>query len=483
MPKNINNIKLPYPVEGVIRTAQLSDTVAPEQSVQLGVNVVFDQIGAITTRKGIATFATALGGKIISLGRFYKNSSNVRRLLAQVGTTISSWNGTTWSAVRTLSSATNKARYSQFLDLVYTVNGNATIGGGTPQTFDGSAYGTTNVSLLPAGDYVQAGFEGRVWIGDAATDRLYYSLIVTAGGVITTSSPCDYIERLSPQDGESMTALYRVPRALLVFKQNHIYRVYGASSIDPYPAYNVGTFSQESICEAKSGIYFHHSSGFYQFKYDGQPVEISRRIKDFVDAIPRSYYESVTGAYDGRDAVTWSIGTVTVEGVTYQNCQCRYSISTQVWTIYDLASGITPTAMLNYDSGNLIVELLGTNEGGVLQQEVGNTDMGSKIYFDVITRWMSFTDMWGHVKSIAGIIVNSTNGAGTKIFFQTDKNNPNEWVQVDTLTQDYSSQFPNFDSSDFNRIRFRYSGFSSGTPIVIDGTEIINLTDKGYNFN
>ena len=81
----------------------------------------------------------------------------------------------------------------------------------------------------------------------------------------------NFIEKFSPQDGESITGLIRVPRALLLFKQNHIYRIYSATNIDPYPAYNVGTYSQESIVQTKDGVYFHHPSGFYHFSYDSQP--------------------------------------------------------------------------------------------------------------------------------------------------------------------------------------------------------------------
>lgn len=483
MAKTTEDIKIPYPVEGVIRTAQLSDAIAPEQSVQLGVNTVFDQIGAIMTRKGLTRFATTLGGKILSMGQLAKNASNVRRLLAQVGNTISSWDGTLWTAVRTLSSATLKARYSQFLDLVYTVNGNATAGGTTPQTFDGTTYGTTNVSFLPAGDFIQAGYEGRVWVLDAALDRLYYSLIVTAGGVITTSNPCDYIEKLSPQDGESFTGVHRVPRALLIFKQNHIYRVYGANSIDPYPAYNVGTFSNESIVEAKDGLYFHHSSGFYRFQYDGQPQEISRRIKDFVNAIPRSYYENVTGAYDGLDSITWSIGQITVEGAVYRNCQVRYTISTQIWTIYDLSEGNSPSAMLNYDSGNVIAQLVGTEQGKILQQELGVTDDGDPIYYELITRWMSFLEMWGHLKQASGLTVNTINGAGMTIQYQIDSDVPDKWYDCGKVDSTFTTLFPNWQSEEFNRIRFRLKGITKGEQIVINGMEIMSLQDKGYSKN
>ena len=182
------------------------------------------------------------------------------------------------------------------------------------------------------------------------------------------------------------------------FKQNHIYRVYNTTNVDPYPAYNVGTFSQESIVQAKDGVYFHHSSGFYKFTYDGQPTEISRRVIDFVKAIPRASYENIVGVYDGYDAVKWSIGAVTVEGVTYDNCQMRYSISTQVWTIYDFDSTAI-TALIRYDNGTTIEQIAGTSTGLIGKLDSGYTDFGTSIYYEMIDRWRSFTDMYSVTKT------------------------------------------------------------------------------------
>ena len=44
MSTTIKDVKIPYPTEGVIRSAQLNDTVCPENSVQLAINMNFDRI-------------------------------------------------------------------------------------------------------------------------------------------------------------------------------------------------------------------------------------------------------------------------------------------------------------------------------------------------------------------------------------------------------------------------------------------------------
>jgi len=480
---NIENIKIPYPTEGVIRSAQLSDTVCPENSVQLAINFHFDRIGSMTQRLGVATYATTLGGSVTAFGTL-NIQGGAKRLFAQVGTAIHSWNGSTWTSVRS-GLNTDKARFSQFLNRTWMVNGNDN---DDVETSNGGAFDTTDVpATFPKGDFIQAGFDGRVWVADSSNDILYYTDIVqsldgTSYEPLTFSLTENFIAKFSPQNGESITGLFRVPKALLLFKENHIYRVYGISNVDPYPAYNVGTFSQESIVQAKDGIYFHHSSGFYKFTYDAQPTEISRRISDVVKAIPRSAYPNIIGVYDGADAVKWSLGPLTFEGVTYKNMQVRYTLSTNVWAIYDFAD-LSITALIRYDDGTTIEQIAGTSTGLVGKLDSGYKDFTKSIYYEMIDRWRSFTDMYSHSKKMGGVAVMNENGGGALLQYQTDKEQVNKWHDIGPLRSNYACLFPNNTSKDFNMIRFRIKGDATGTPIVINGIEILSLSDEGYDEN
>jgi len=472
----IKDIKIPVPTEGVIRSSQLNDSICPENSVQLAINMNFDRIGSVVTRPGAETFATTLGGKVNAFGTLNILNST-KRLFAQVGGAIYSWNGTSWTSVRTIVSG-GKARFSQFLNRIWMVDGS---GGDVPMTSDGTAFDTTDVpATFPRGDYIQAGFDGRVWVADAAKDILYYTDIVqsiTGTSYVTPltfSLDENFITKFSVQDGESITGLFRVPRALLLFKQNHIYRIYNTENVDPYPAYNVGTFSQESIVQGKDGVYFHHSSGFYKFSYDSQPTEISRRVNDFVKAIPRTMYENIVGIYDGTDSIKWSVGLITVEGVTYKNCQMRYSLSTQVWTIYDFED-TSITALIRYDNGTTIEQIVGTSTGLVGKLDSGTTDFGKPIYYEIVDRWRSFTSLENNKKSIGGLVVLTKNGAGSMIQYQTEEDSMNKWNNSGSLDSKYASEIPNEVTRDFNLIRFRISGNSTGTPIILNGIEILSL--------
>ena len=468
----------------MIRSSQLNDTVAPENSAQLSININFDRVGAWQTRPGVATLYTSRSGNITSFG-VLNIQGGVKRLFSQVGTDISVWNGSTWSSVRT-TTVTTKARFSQWLNYLYMVNGTDAL-----QASNGGAFSVvanivpTSATTMPIGDYVQAGFDGRIWIASKASDALYFSDIVAftpPSTYVVTYTATNFISTLSSQNGESITGLFQVPRALLVFKQNHIYRVYSSTNVDPYPAYNVGTYSQESIVQAKDGLYFHHSSGFSKFNYDGQPTEISKRAIDFVRAIPRTSYDNVVGIYDGYDAIKWSVGAVTVEGVTYNNLQMRYTISTQVWTCYDFGDK-SITTLVNFDDGTNIYQVCGTSTGLIGQLDSGTTDFGDEIVFDYIDRWRSYTEMYSNVKALSGLMVSSLNGAGTQFQYQNQKFAVNEWNDLGTLDENYDSLFPNADTTDFNISRFRLTGTTSGTPIIFTGIEILSIQNKGYDSN
>ena len=446
-------------------------------------NMNFDRVGAIQTRPGVETYATTLGGSVTSFGTL-NIQGGVKRLFAQFGTTIQAWDGASWVTRRTTTVAT-KARYSQWLNHIYMVNGTDAL-----QCSDGvsnfaATAGFVPATVMPVGHFVNVGFDGRIWIANKTADAIYYSdqvqFVVGTQTYSITYTNTNF-QNLSPQDGESITGLFRVPKALLVFKQNHIFRIYSATNIDPYPAYNVGTYSQESIIQTKDGLYFHHSSGFYKFNYDSQPTEISRRVLDFVKAIPRANYENIVGVYDGFDAVKWSVGSVTVEGVTYANCQMRYSISTQVWTIYDFA-GTTITSLVSYDDGTAINQVAGTTTGLVGVLDSGTTDFGSSIFYEIIDRWRSFTDMYSQSKNISGMMVMTENGAGMGLQYQTEKTPMNVWTDIDEVRDKYDSLFPNASTDDFNNIRLRLHGNTTGTPIIFHGIELLSIQVKGLDQN
>lgn len=401
--------------------------------------------------------------------------------------------GGAWTDRRTGLAEVSKPRFAQYLNYLWMVNGNEQIGGDPVATSKGGAFGTDLVPEgFPPGDFISAGFEGRVWVANKTLGIIYYTDIVQfippINYVLTYAADVNFITQLAPQTGQSITALFEVPRALLVFTEDTIRRIYGATSVDAYAAYNVGTYSQESIIQTKTGIFFHHSSGFYQFDYGSQPVEISRRIIDFVKAIDRDFYGEITGVWDGFDVVEWYVGQVVVEGVVFSNCVCRYTISTQVWTIYDYPNNAI-TAMILFDDGEEINHIAGiTNTVGAAAYktgalDAGYTDFGQPFYYEFIDRWRSYTEMYYQQKSASGFNVYSENAGGANLMYQVQKTGPNAWEPLGTVTSANNSLLPNSNTNDFDVMRLRLVGNTKGVPVVVHGIEITSLTIKGQDQN
>jgi len=456
--------KLPIPISnlGIVRESAVDESATSPESVELAINLSFDRIGAVQLRNGLTLLGSQIGSSaVLGMANYRNNAGTTYRLLAKVGTQVYSFNGTTWSSVRDSLSLTSKMRTTNFLDLTYMVNGHS---GSAVSTYNGSSFGSTNIGSLPQGDFIE-NYRSRIWVADSATDKVYYTNVVSTSQTITGGS--DFIQ-VSPQDGESITGLKRHPRALLVFKQNHIYKIYSTTSADPDPSIFRGTYSNESIVEAKDGLYYHHPTGFYRFVFDGEQQEISRPIIDIVEAISRSNYENVNGWSDS-DHIYWSIGDITLKGVAYANVVCRYTISTQVWTLYSYASQIRSSAL--YDNGTLLRMIVGDENGYGFVFDSGNTDNGTPIFYDIQTHPLYLTQVKMLEKEITEISAVHENAQGAMISHQTDNG---KWQNVGTITKDIVQAFNT--NAKFKKIRLRFSGNSIGTSsLIFRGFELLKL--------
>lgn len=467
---------LPVMKNAVVREAAVDEAMVPQDSVELALNVQFDRIGAVTLRPGTTLLGAQItaGTPVLGMSFYRNNAGSSYAALAKVGTTVKAYAGTSWSSVRTGLTAGSKARFTNFVDCSIMVNGSANeavaswAGTGTFST-------STNVTNAPKGDYIE-NYRSRVWIADGATDKLYYSDVVSTTNTLTWPVSPQFLQ-ISPQDGEKIRGIKRHPRALLVFKENHIYRIFSINSTDPDPSINRGTYSQESIIEAKDGIYYHHPTGFYKFVFDGEQEEISRPIIDIIQAIPRSSYENIAGWADD-DHVYWSVGDVTVGGLTLSNLICRRTISTQLWTLYSGPTEIRSSAL--YDSGTSLVQLLGDTDGNVLQFDTGTTDNGSPIFYDIQTHFTYLTQNKHLKKSLTKLAALSENATGAHISFQIDTDKPNVWRSAGEI-QKVIYDTLSVSTQNFTRIRFRISGSSSGTAFIFRGLEILDLVTSSQD--
>ncbi|MBT9168392.1 MAG: hypothetical protein DDT19_01737 [Syntrophomonadaceae bacterium] len=466
----VQNTSTPGFKNAVVREDAVDQSLSPQDSVEFALNVHFDSIGAITRREGLTRLGAQQASVILGMGVYRNNAGSTYAALAKSGTAVFANTGSGWTSVRTGLTVTSRARFTNLVDHTFMVNGNANQ---VCSTWGGAgSFGSTNVASLPVGDFIE-NYRNRIWVANNSNDRISYSDVVTTSGTITGGTA--FIQ-ISPADGQRIRGLFRHPRALLVFKENNIYRVYNPNSSDPDPSIFRGTYSQESIIQAKDGIYYHHPTGFYKFVWEGEQEEISLPISDIVKAIPRSSYENIAGWADDNH-VLWSIGNITLDGISFTNLVVRRTISTKVWTVYSYPTQIRSTTL--YDSGSTLVPLLGDSSGNVLQFDTGNDDFGTTIHYDVITHWITFTSLQSLQKNLSQVVALHENAEGTQLAFQVDMDNArkttNAWRPMGQISQALTQVLP-VDAQNFYRIRFRIFGNSSGTPFKFRSLDFLSLS-------
>lgn len=475
---------------GLITEGAVSENLMPETCLTELVNMDPDTIGSARSRLG----TTALGGALPSvvLGLYYfvdtVGSPTGTQTIAVSGTAAYYLSGASWTPIRSALTGGSKARFSTFLNYVFMVNG-----ADATAVWDGNTAGAFstggNASGAPIGTQVE-NFRSRMWIAGNPTypDRLFYSSIpssVVTPVVSWNTDPAtgQWID-ISPSDGENITCLHRTRNNMLVFKQNHIYRVYSISQTDPDPYYAVGTSSAESVVETKIGVFFHHSSGFYQYNVYGIVQEISRPIIDIVKAISLSNYQSVAGWLDpDGDHINWSIGTVTYKGTTYQNMVVRYSISTQVWT-----QRVYPTqfvASSDYNDGSTKMKIAGDSAGNVYEYNVGTTDRGTPIQYSIVHPWDNIDGLLSTRKTLQTVLFSHYGGAGTNVSYQVENDPAGDWSKCGDRPSQLKDSNTGFNSMNIRarKIRFRLSGASSGQPFVYNGYEVIGVYNEFLQFS
>lgn len=455
---------------GLVTAGAVADSQFPLNAVSESINFNFDRIGTAQLRKGTTLLGNQLSGNILGLYEFRDSGSGTNnQIIAVNGSTVYYLSGGTWVSKRTVTSD-KKARFSTFLDYVFMVNGTD-----ATAVWDGSSssFATTgNATDAPIGKYIE-NFRSRMWIAGNSTypDRLYYSDLpssVTTPVIVwdTDVATGNWID-ISPSDGENITGLKRSKTFLLVFKNNHIYRVASIQETEPDPIINVGTYSQESIVEAKDGTYFHHPTGIYRYS-GGMAEYISQPIVDFISNVSATEYENICGWTDG-DHVFHALGNVTVGDVTYTNVVTRYTISSKVWTVYSYPTRFFVSSP--YNDGSTLFRLVGDDGGNILKMDTGITDNGTPIFYSLILSPRTLDGLFSTRKNISKMAVIHEGGQGSVLTVRIGGMGENEWKKLHSITEKVPTPFTVDIKA--NKVYFRIQGVSVGEPFTIGGLEVL----------
>lgn len=483
---------------GLIMEGAVSEHRRPMTSVTESLNFDFDTIGSAKVRKGTTQLGNTLSGNILGIHYHVDsvNSGGTNTQLIIVNGTVAYYlaSGTTWTSKRTGLTAGSKARFSTFLNFVFMVNGTEATAIWTGNTGD-SFVTNGNAASAPVGKFIE-NFRSRMWIAGDATypSRLHYSSvpssvttpIITWDTSVTTGQWID----ISPSDGEAITGLMRSRNAMLVFKPNHLYRVYSIAQTDPDPYFSVGTSSQESVVETKAGVFFHHSSGFYQYNLYGIVQEISRPIIDIIKAIPTSSYPSVCGWLEADgDRLNWSVGNVTVNGITLTNLVVRYTISTQTWTYRTYPSQFLVALRRQplYTDGTTQFVVVGDTAGKTFEYNTGTTDAGTAISYALTHSWDDLDGLHLTRKNVQTGLFLHEQGAGTKVNYQIEDENgvidpESDWSKEVGELKDSDTGFNTMDIK-ARKVRFRLSGTSIGQQFIYDGYQLAGVVNELMQFD
>lgn len=453
--------------DGLITSGAVSNSQIPLSVVSESLNLDFDTIGSTKTRLGTTLLGNQLSGDILGLYEFRDSGSGVNNQILMVnGTTVYYLVGSTWTSKRTVTTG-KKAEFTTFLDLVFMVNGTD-----ATQTWDGNpanSFGTTQAVSAPIGNYIE-NFRSRVWIVNN-TDRVYYSSLPDSALNITWNTTDWYID-ISPQDGDNTTKAKRYKNALLIFKREHLYRIYSTTETEPDPKISVGTYSGRSVVEAVDGIYFHHPSGIYRYNESGVSC-ISEPVIDFIKNITVANYSKIVGWEDGNH-VYFQVGDVSIGDIDYINVVLRYTISSKVWTFRSY-----PTQFLvnsKYNNGTTIFNICGDDDGNVLKIDTGKTDNGSPIFFSLTSRPYTLDGLFSTRKHISKMAVVHNNAIGSSVKYRVDSKNVNDLKSLTRIDSNVAKPF----SCDVkgNVIYFNISGSSVGEPVEIMGYEVLESTSE-----
>lgn len=479
----------PIGIYGVVRPAEVDDSLIPDGAVTEVQNFNFDRKGAVTLRPGITTIGSTVTASDVypCVGLYNAQQGTLIAAFTGGGSSrIYSFSSGAWGTSLSGGTSSVKIRFVDFGS--YTITPNFSYNTLSSMLFwgagaDGSNYWkNTGSPINPQNMWgynpqLLETYKSRIYAaGDTSItgnpSRLFFSSVISSTGNITWSPTTDYVD-INPGDGEGFTGLKRFSLELLCFKPNYIYR-FRTSGVDPDPLIKIGTRSQESIVEGKRGLYFHHDTGFYRYS-GGYPEEISRAISDFVTAIPFGQFDDIAGWRDS-DHIYWSVGNLTIAetlgNVTWKNVVLRYTESADLWTIYSYPNSIQRgSPFITGTSGSIAV---GTDNGLVGEFNKGLLDFGEAIKYRFVTKWYEWEGIENR-KTIFKLVTICEKARDANLMYQIDDS-----VQWETMGQ--LTKFLNYwdqKQIKFHRIRFKITGVSSGEAMVFQGIIITDGTNDG----
>lgn len=312
-----------------------------KSQLDLAININGDEIGSLTGRLGYAQVGTTLsaGNTVRGLRSYQRQADGTQYLFAVCNGTLSYYNGSSVSNITSGLTSAALVEFRVFVDELFMVGADSSNNYLTPANIDGTTYSTTNnLGSAPSGARFVEVFRNKLYFADVVVggtrypSRFNFSSIPTTGAI--TWSSTDF-EEVYTDNGEAIKGMHtnKFLNQLLFFKETtmHAWDTFRLRDVG-----NVGTTAHRSIVTVDGVTYFFNRNGIYA--YDGSmPKLISRPISKWIKGITASNLGSVFAAKESEFVYKLYVGAITVDGVSYSNCEIRHSVLDNTFTIYSYA--------------------------------------------------------------------------------------------------------------------------------------------------
>lgn len=443
----------------------LADSLMPSSQMRLVVNMDTDAIGFLTGRNGYERLGSAaVVASQAGKGLLQHDGANPQ-IVAFINGESYYLSGTTWTNKALGFNTSPKIRSVSFLDRIFAVNGS-----NTPLSWDGSgsAWGNTNLSSAPISGLIVS-YKQQLFMGNTTTDRIDFSSLPNSAGT-TITWPTDNNFILNPNDGTNLTAMNRFGKEMLMSKVglagSFMYRFNGRSA-DADPVIYFGAASQEATFVSGSIFWFYDPIKSSIIAYQGGfPQVVSKPVRSFLKAIPTSSRTNVCLRGD-EDHVEAHIGDVTVDGVAFVNVSVRYVISSQTWVVRSYAHEFRIFA--DYDDGTNFYNLGFTTDGNVVKMDTGNDDLGTNITYDLQTAWIVIGGNPAIRQKLGAFSAFVENSRSMSVFYRTDLDPT--WRPIGQVAR-FVNSWAGINAR-FHKVKFRFTGTSSGEPAIFDGFSML----------
>jgi len=441
--------------------------LAPPNSVDLGINLVYDDIyGEARARKGVTILGTATGGsdEVTGLYQFNNTAGTITKLQKVVAGKIYHYTASTWTDSSQADTTGLATRFITFLDIVARLNGTDAVVCSANGTSWG-AQAALDSANFPVGGYGTV-YKDQVIVAGVSGDEdtLYISSVPSAGAISWTVN--NRTITINPEDGQNITAFGEIGGLLLVWKDRSMY-TWNNRATEADELVNVGCSSQESVALCGNALAFFNNKGVW-LTNGSQPVKISRPVQKWIEGMSSSYYSSVS-AYGDEDHLFVSIGDCTVDTVAYTNVVLRYSINTKEWAVFSYAYEFKIFSLNDND-------IVGGDDSGDVYQIESSAlnDNSIDIKFDLQSHDM-FWGSRGLKKEITERALAYSKDAQALLQVKIDDG---DWKTIGTMVKDVSNFNIKQPLSGF-KFKFRIVGISTNRA-RLQGVELPKIVGIDY---